>query len=313
MTYELLVSAARVPSERAAERTLDCLARLTPRPARIALVDWSHGRHPDLRVAGAPNRHGLARRRSAALNDLMEMADEVWSENLAQQKRCDPIGAEDWCCQCKTKAWGIGECARRGAARMLYMQWGDVMTAGAPQRLLDALDACPPATFAWLQVLRGDWRGRVRAPLQFVYRRATVMADAGHRFMPGMMVAVDRVRDAPLLRDRQSWPASGDDALCRELLLTSGAGIFVPARDVAGVPDPVYLLCDPHPLEAVVRAQRAAVAHDGAAGIDAQPALGRTVLGSLCNQSDWSLQDLLRERGLKSRAELVASRRARTG
>jgi hypothetical protein len=179
MTYELLVSAARVPSERAAERTLECLARLTPRPARIALVDWSHGRHPDLRVAGAPNRHGLARRRSAALNDLMEMADEVWSENLAQQKRCDPIGAEDWCCQCKTKAWGIGECARRGAARMLYMQWGDVMTAGAPQRLLDALDACPPATFAWLQVLRGDWRGRVRAPLQFVYRRATVMADAG--------------------------------------------------------------------------------------------------------------------------------------
>jgi len=295
--YELLILVPGLVNDAAAEQTLDCLAALQPQPARIVVVDWSH----DI-------RHGLARRRSPCLDDLLELADEVWSENLIAHKRVDPVGPPMWCCQCKAKAWAIGETRKRGAAsggRILYMQFGDRMSPTAPAALLATLTADPKAAFAFLQVYRCDWAGKLYDPPQFVHQVQFVReAAAKHKFMPGMMMAADRLTDTRLLDDRSDWVNQPDDLLTRQILLASGHGVGVPRSDAEHV---YYYHAEPNPMGDLVREQftRARKAQDPNLN-----AAGRPMLDAVLRDSDAAHRQHLAKRGLADRTALQRTRAA---
>lgn len=302
--YELLVLVPGLVSDAAAEQTLDTLAQLRPAPVRITVVDWSHDVHPDVRVAGDPNRHGLARRRSGPLDDLLELADEAWSENLIPHKRIDPVGPPSWCCQCKSKAWAIGEAQKRGSARLLYLQFGDRMTPAAPEALLATLEADPQATFAFLQVYRCRWDGTLSTPPQFVHQEQYVRdVMARHRFMPGTMMAVDRITDTTLLDDRSGWVTQSDDLLTRQILLGGGGhGVGVPRSDAEHL---FYYHADPSPMTEVIRRQFTAnkkVVPDG------DPATARPLMQAVLRESDAAHARHLARRGVADRGSLRIQR-----
>ncbi len=307
MNYELLILVPGLVNDAAAERSLDSIAQLQPQPTRITVVDWSHDVHPDLRTTGT-NRHGLARCRSGALDDLLELADEVWSENLIPHKRVDPVGPESFCCQCRTKAWAIGEARARGMSRILYMQFGGRLTATAPQAMLATLDADAEATFAFCQVYRCSWSGQLSTPPQFIHQEQVIReVTARHKFMPGMMVAVDRLVDTALLDDRSDWPNLSDDLITRQLLLTNGHGIGVPRSESEHL---YYYHADENPLTKIVRGQ---YTRSKAGGRPGDPQAGRPLLMNLLRESDADHTKLLATRKVADREALRQQRAALGG
>lgn len=314
VTYDLLIVVPGLVADAAGERTLDVLSELSPQPDRISLVDWSHAVHPLTRRIGERNRHGLDRRSSPVLDDLFTRADVVWSENLAAEKRragvpTDAAGCP-WCPQCKAKAWAIRDGRSRGVARLMYVQYGDWCTPGAPAELLACLERHTDLSFAFVRTFRADWTGRPIAPPQVMQRdqRVTGVGER-HPFGPGMMIALDRLRDCAVLEDVATWPASADDNLARAVLLANGDGLGVPgARD--GTPL-AYFASDRNPVDALIRSERAALRNAGPNGPALRPELGRGMMRLYQRDDARAYAAALKRRGVADRAALVAARAAR--
>lgn len=128
---------------------------------------------------------------------------------------------------------------------------------------------------------------------------------ARYKFMPGMMVAVDRLEDTSLLDDRSDWPNMSDDLITRQLLLGNGHGVGVPRSETEHL---YYYHPDVNTMTRVIREQNTRSKSDLL--VEGNAEAGRPLLTNLLRESDADHIKLLAKRKVADREALRRQRAA---